>query len=78
MSREERARARASWPIARFALGEEPSDDLSASTTPLERVSMVWRLTMDAWASAGKPIPDYDRANMPGRIIRGRLVRGEE
>lgn len=70
MSAEDRAKARANWPVRRFKLGEEPSEDLSDSTTAEERLAMVWRLTLDAWASAGKPIPQYDRKQAPGRIIR--------
>ena len=60
-----RAAARKSWPIRVFKLGEEPSDDLSETTTASERVAMVWQLTQDSWASAGLPIPDYPRHAMP-------------
>lgn len=70
MSAEERAKSREQWPIRRFALGEEPSEDLSATTTPEERLAMVWRLTLDAWASQGLPLPEYTREQMPGRVIR--------
>lgn len=41
-------------------------------TTAAERVAMVWRLTVDAWALGGAAIPDYDRAHTPGRMVRGR------
>lgn len=34
---EARRRARQSWPIRRFELGAEPSEDLSAETTMQER-----------------------------------------
>lgn len=70
MSAEDRARARQAWPIRRFKLGEEPSEDLSASTTAEERLDMVWRLTLDAWRSAGLSMPEYTRETMPGRVIR--------
>ncbi len=70
VSAEDRAKARQSWPIRRFRLGEEPSEDLSASTTAEERLAMVWRLTLDAWASQGLPMPSYAREESPGRVIR--------
>ncbi|KIG18363.1 hypothetical protein DB30_00648 [Enhygromyxa salina] len=38
--------------------------------TPGERVAMVWQMTLDVWASSGKLIPEYTRANMPGRLLR--------
>ena len=71
-ARRARARARASWPIARYALGHEPSDDLSATTTADERLAMMWPLALDAWAAMGEPIPDYPRSEAPGRVIRKR------
>jgi hypothetical protein len=30
--------------------------------TPGERVAMVWRITQDAWASSGRPLPTYTRS----------------
>ena len=53
-----------------FRLGEEPSDDLSDSTTPEERIAMMWVIAVDAWTSSGRPFPQYTREQMPGRIIR--------
>ena len=67
---EERRRARARWPIARFRLGQEPSDDLSQVTTPAERIAMMWTLAESAWRVAGRPWPTYDRWNMPARLFR--------
>ncbi|HEX5042456.1 MAG TPA: hypothetical protein VFV75_06095 [Candidatus Polarisedimenticolaceae bacterium] len=64
-----RAAARAGWPVRRFRLGEEPGDDLSASTTPSERLEMVWVLTLESWKLAGRPIPDYRRHETPVRIL---------
>lgn len=66
---ELRARARRAWPIRRYDLGSEPSDDLSASTTVEERLNMMWQLTLDAWASTGTPLPTYRRADAPGRVV---------
>ncbi|MCX4240675.1 hypothetical protein [Paraliomyxa miuraensis] len=67
---EARRRARSSWPIRRFELGAEPSDDLSATTTVEQRLAMMWPLAVRAWTLAGREIPRYARSEMPGRIIR--------
>ena len=67
-SAEQRRRARAAWPVRKFCLGEEPADDL-AGTTVEERVAMVWQLTLDAWAAAGREIPTYRRSEMPVRVL---------
>ena len=68
--RQARRAARDSWPVRVFRLGEEPPDDLEQHTTPEQRVGMMWRLARDAWAVAGRPIPDYDRAHTPSRLVR--------
>jgi hypothetical protein len=77
--RKERAAARRSWPIRVYRLGEEPDDDLSATTTAAERLAMMWPLAVDAWASSGKEIPDYPRNETPVRIISAsdRRAKGE-
>ena len=64
-----RRAARARWPIQRYALGEEPSEDLSAHTTASERLAMVWPLTVLSWRLAGREIPTYERRDMPGRLV---------
>lgn len=68
--KNERQRERSNWPIRVRRLGEEAIDD----TTPEQRIAMMWELAVQAWAIAGKPIPDYDRAHTPVRILR----RGDE
>ena len=72
MSEDARARAarRASWPGGRYTLGQEPADDLRATTTPSERLDMMWRLALDAWAMSGRPYPEYTRAEIPCRLYR--------
>lgn len=67
-ARDRRA-ARASWPVRKFRLGEEPPDDFSAYTVA-ERLAMTWQMTLDAWASAGRPLPSYSRRDMPVRVLR--------
>ena len=53
-----------------FRLEDQPGPDLSATTTPQERIAMMWRLARDAWTLAGRTIPDYPRERMPVRVIR--------
>ncbi len=65
----ERARKRRDWPVRVFRLGMEPGDDLSASTTVDERLAMMWPLAVEAWTLSGRTLPDYDRKNIPGRLI---------
>lgn len=68
--RERRARARAQWPGELTTLDHQSDAALVLHGTPGERVAMVWRITLDAWAMSGRPMPEYDRAHMPGRLIR--------
>jgi len=56
---------RASWPVRIFPLGAEPSEDLSASSTPQERLAMTERLTLEAFALGGGAPPAYTRAETP-------------
>jgi hypothetical protein len=67
----ERAAKRNGWPVQRFQLGSEPSHEVVGATMN-ERLAMMWPLALDAWASTGKPLPSYERHNMPGRVIRTR------
>ena len=71
-SRETRAGARSDWPVRKLRLGDEPGDDLSATTTAKERLAMMWPLAVEAWSLTGRPMPDYERQDAPVR----RLPRG--
>ena len=62
------ARDRSSWPVRAYPLGAEPGDDLSGSTTPEERLAMMWPLTLEAWELAGRPLPAYTRTETPVSI----------
>jgi|SRR5437588_7251974 len=76
MSRRDGDRAaRGSWPIRVYRLGCEPGDDLSATTTAAERLAMVWPLTLEAWAMAGKALPIYSRGETPIRAVPSRVRR---
>ena len=70
--RRRRAAARADWPVRRSRLGEEPPDELSASTTVAERLSMMWPLAVEAWTLAGRELPTYTRAETPIRVVRNQ------
>jgi DMSO/TMAO reductase YedYZ molybdopterin-dependent catalytic subunit len=50
-------------------LGDEGGADLSASTTPEERLAMMWPLALEAWTLTGRPLPDYSRGETPVRLI---------
>jgi len=45
---------------------QDNSDDLR-STTPAQRLEMMWQLTMDAWAFKGEPIAEL---RLPRHIVR--------
>ncbi|HEX4511572.1 MAG TPA: hypothetical protein VH328_15900 [Burkholderiaceae bacterium] len=64
-----RRAARASWPITRHDLNSDPADDLSAVTTPAERIAMMKELAETAWRLAGRPLPAYARHEIPGRLF---------
>jgi hypothetical protein len=74
-SPEQRRVERTTWPITRHRLGQEPSDDLSTVTTPVERVAMMWTLAVSAWKLAGRPLPTYDRRTLPARLFRAGTPR---
>lgn len=67
-----RNRLRENLAVQVYRLGEEPGDDLSATTTPEARLEMVTVLSARMWALTGLPIPAYSRAEMPGRVLRTR------
>ena len=52
---------RASWPVRLCRLGQEPREDLAASTSPAARLGMMWGLAREAWALTGRTLPVYDR-----------------
>ena len=70
MHRDDPAATRRHLPVRMYRLSEEPNDDLSAFTTPEQRLAMVAVLTGRMWGLTGRPVPSYDRAAMPGRVLR--------
>jgi hypothetical protein len=61
---------RSTWPVRRHALGAEPSDDLSSTTSAAERIAMMWPLALEAWSLARLPIPTYPRDDPPALFLR--------
>ena len=51
--------------MRKLRLGDEPGDDLSATTTAEERIAMMWPLAVEAWSLTGRPMPEYERRNAP-------------
>lgn len=58
------------WPVRVYHLGEEPGDDLSATTTLTERLEMMWTLRDRMWELTGRPLPTYRRSEIPIVVIR--------
>jgi hypothetical protein len=48
---------------------QDKYDDLR-STTPAQRLEMMWQLTLDAWAFKGEPISEDDLQRNVVRVIR--------
>lgn len=60
----------ARWPVHVYRLGEEPGEDLSATTTLTERLEMMWILRDRMWELTGRPVPSYRRSEIPIRLVR--------
>lgn len=58
------------YPARVYRLGEEPADDLTVSTTPEQRLAMVWELTRRAWTLTGRSTPAYERGAIPVMVRR--------
>ncbi len=69
VARRRRARERARWPGGLSSLDRQ-GETGPVDASPATRLSLVTELTLSAWALSGRPLPDYDRAHMPGRLIR--------
>ena len=70
MTSADRPAARANLPVHIYRLGEEPPDDLLATTTPAQRLEMVAELSARVFEIAGHPAPSYARKDIPVRVIR--------
>lgn len=52
--------------IRKTRLGDETDP---APVTGAEAVSLVWRLTQQAWSLSGQPMPTYRRDQIPFRFV---------
>jgi hypothetical protein len=79
--RRRRAEARASWPGRVVRLEDLPEVEVLEGD-PAQLIAMVTELTMRAWALRGEPLPEYTpeytRAEMPGRVFRGRFPSDDD
>lgn len=65
-------RARADLRRQRATLRRASLQPVEHDLSPLrgaEAVSLVDRLTREAWAESGRPLPDYRRADVPVRFV---------
>ena len=67
---EERRKARLGWPIRKVSLTAEGLTDERLTQDVDERIALVNVLTLAQWKLAGKELPRYSRAEMPGRVLR--------
>ena len=70
MSADEPRKPREPLSVRIYRLGEEPPDDLTATTTPAERIRMVEVLSRRAWELSGQPFPQVSRSSMPIVVLR--------
>ena len=70
-----RSRSRQDWPIEVRSLAAPAVEDLSGTTTVEERLAMVWALTLEGWALAGRQVPDYARPQTPVSFRRSAFAR---
>ena len=61
------------YPVRIFKLGEEGDDPYLAQTTAVERLQMMWPLTVQAWAFMGVDVSQSRLQRDVVRVIR----RGE-
>ncbi len=54
--------------IRKTTLGDDADGDVLRGP---EAVSLVWSLTLQSWALAGKPVPSYPRSEIPVRFVPG-------
>ena len=67
---DKRRDRRASWPVRRFRLGEEPGEDLSSTTTVEDRLAMMWPLALDAFSVVPSRSDRTSRARWPVKVRR--------
>jgi hypothetical protein len=66
---DDRCGQRASWVVRVSRLSDQAGDDLSECTTPVQRLEMMWPLATEAWSLSGRPLPEYERCEIPVRVV---------
>lgn len=59
---------------ARAVISRQRFGDTEVETLPIygvEAMSLVTRLTKEAWSLSGRALPDYNRANTSYRFVKG-------
>lgn len=69
MDIKSRSRSRKDWPVRAYRLGSEPGDNLAHTTTPEERLRMMWPLAVEGWRLSGREIPIYGRGEIPAKYF---------
>ena len=64
-----RKEARKNWPVNAVPSKSDSEITLAKTTSSAERLAMMWQISQDAWALTGKGFPEYQRHNMPGKLI---------
>lgn len=60
------------YPVRKTTLREQDEDPDLENTTAAERIGMMWQLTVDAWAFAGRPVADAPLQRHRVRVRRRR------
>jgi hypothetical protein len=74
---KKRAESRRTWVVHICRVEDQPRDDLSHQTTPDERLAMMWPLAVEAWRLSGRPIPVYNRASSPVKVLTNAVEGGK-
>lgn len=66
---QERKEARKNWPVNAVSATSEDVVTFAKTTSSSERLAMMWQLSRDAWVMTGNKLPEYQRTNMPGKLV---------
>lgn len=55
------------YPVRKTSLADQDADDITHTTTPAERVAMVWQLTCQAWMFKNG---EFVEPRLPRHVVR--------
>ena len=58
--------------IRKTRLQDQGTDDLRRTTTPEQRIEMMWQLAVDGYALQGQHVDESEFPRHLGRLIRGK------